>query len=331
MSGYTTKSTVNNSKLSKLSKSIRVMKKRFSPFLVSMCLLVVLVSCEDQIDPTLESAESQVVVDAWLNNKAGQQVINITLSQNYFDNTLPPGLSGATVVVRNLRSGRLFSFIETNTDGDYRWTPAAPADRLGQPGDQFELDIQLGNERFVAESRMGRVPAIDSVTFSFEEDDAFLPDSSYTAEFWAVDPAGSGDTYWIRAYKNGQLLNKPSEISVAFDAGFSNGGNFDGITFIPPLRTSINPFDEDENEEILSPYKIGDSVYVELNSITEEAFNFLNEVRIQTDRPGGFSELFAAPIANVSTNIRNTNANGRRVLGFFNVAAVSGAGKRLVQ
>jgi hypothetical protein len=177
---------------------------------------------------------------------------------------------------------------------------------------------------------MGRVPPIDSVTFFLEEDDLFQP-GSYLAEFWADDPAGTGDTYWIRAFKNGQILNKPSEISVAFDAGFSNGGNFDGITFIPPLRTSINPFEENENDEVVSPYIIGDSVYVELNSITEEAFNFLSEVRIQTDRPGGFSELFAAPIANVPTNIRNINVNGRTALGFFNVAAVSGAGKKLVQ
>jgi cobyrinic acid a,c-diamide synthase len=74
---------------------------------------------------------------------------------------------------------------------------------------------------------------------------------------------------------------------------------------------------------------VGDSVYVEIHSITPEAFNFLNQVVIQIDRPGGFSELFAAPLANVSTNISNMNSNGKPVVGFFCVSAVSTAGKRL--
>ena len=124
-------------------------------------------------------------------------------------------------------------------------------------------------------------------------------------------------------------MNKPSEINLAYDAGFSAGGNFDGVSFITPIRQGINPFDQDDNDEIIPPYLPGDSVYVEIHSITLEAFNFMNEVAIQTNRPGGFSELFASPISNVSTNIFNANNSSRKALGFFNVAAVSGLGKRL--
>lgn len=295
---------------------------------ILLCAIIglALAGCEDVIDPNLEEADALVVVDAWLNDKPGNQTIVLTTSQPYFDNTLPPGIGGASVVVRNTTSGRNFTFIESAQSGEYRWAPPTPGDVIGVPGDQFELEIVTGSDTYRSTSRMGRVPAIDSVTFTFEEEDAFFPDS-YVAEFWARDPVGRGDTYWIRAWKNGQPLNKPEDISIAFDAGFSNGGNFDGIIFIPPLRTSINPFDTDENDEFLSPYNIGDSVYVELTSITEAAFNYLNEVRVQTDRPGGFAELFAAPIANVSTNI--TSPSGKRALGFFNVASVSAAGKRL--
>jgi hypothetical protein len=69
-------------------------------------------------------------------------------------------------------------------------------------------------------------------------------------------------------------------------------------------------------------------VNVQIHSITLASFNYLSELTIQTDRPGGFSELFAKPLANVSTNITNANANGSKVVGFFNVAAVSSLGKR---
>lgn len=292
-------------------------------FIIIFFALVV-VSCEDVISPTLEQADPILVIDAWINNKQGNQVINITRSQPYFENSLPAGVSGAQVRVSDSR-GNVFQFAETKP-GVYVWTPTGNA-VFGTLGEKYNLEVRIGADTFVSESRMGRVPKVDSITFFMEEGGQFM-DEMYLAEFWAVDPIEPGDAYWIRTYKNGEPLLKPADIITAYDAGFSKGGNFNGVEFIPPIRRAINPFDEDENEEIKSPYVVGDSVYVEINAVTEAAFNFLNEVRIQTDRPGGFGELFSTPLANVSTNIRNTNANGSKVLGFFNVGAVSGFGRK---
>ena len=141
---------------------------------------------------------------------------------------------------------------------------------------------------------------------------------------------GTGDTYWIKSFKNGLFLNKPQELNIAYDAAFAAGGNVDGLIFIPPIRDTINPFDEDENDNFLSPFEDGDSVYVELHSITQEAFRFFQQVQIQTNRPGGFAELFAQPLANVPTNIVNGGPDlDVLALGFFNVAAVESNGKRL--
>jgi hypothetical protein len=157
----------------------------------------------------------------------------------------------------------------------------------------------------------------------------FFPDA-YFAEFWSRDFIGSGDTYWIKSFKNGIYLNEPAEINIAYDAGFSEGGNVDGLIFIPPIRDAINPFEQDEDDEFISPFEDGDSVYVEIHSITNETFRFLNDVRIQTDRPGGFAELFAVPLSNVPTNIQYLGGDPQIVVaGFFNVAAVRSAGKTL--
>ena len=188
--------------------------------------------------------------------------------------------------------------------------------------------METETDRYEASTSIGRVPVIDSLTFLFEEELGFFPDR-YTAEFWSRDPAGKGDTYWIKAWKNDTLLLRPSEINLAFDAGFSEGGNLDGVTFITPIRQAINPFNTDKDGNFLSPYLPGDTVRVEIHSISKEAFTFLNEVVIQTDRSGGFAELFAAPMANVGTNIVNVDKKGRTALGFFNVASVSRFGKRL--
>ncbi len=290
---------------------------------------LLMISCEDEISPELENADAIIVIDAWLNNKPGEQLIKISQTQPYFENILPPGVSGASVTVRD-ELGMEYSFVEdVNQSGNYIWTPVAN-EVIGMIGRTYTLSVQLNGETFVARSSMGRVPVIDSLTFRFEEANAFQSES-FLAEFWATDFPGPNDTYLIKAWKNGVLLNKPSEINLAYDAGFSAGGNFDGVTFITPIRQAINPFEQDENDEFLSPYQPGDSTYVEIHSITLEAFNFMNEVIIQTNRPGGFSELFATPISNVSTNIFNTNNNGSQVLGFFNVAAVSGSGKKFDQ
>lgn len=296
-------------------------------YLVGIISLVFVLGCEDQITPELPLAPDVMVVDAFINNLDSVQTIKLTWSRPYFENVLAEGIAGAQVSVEN-SDGRVFLFAE-NESGKYQWDPIVDGP-LGLIGDTLTLSIDVNGMAYSATSQMNRVPDIDSVTFRFEEEDFIFPDS-YFAEFWSRDPLGPGDTYWIKSYKNGQFLNQPNEINIAFDAGFSEGGNVDGLIFIPPIRDTINPFEESEDDGFLSPFEDGDSVYVEIYSITREAFDFLNNVRIQTDRPGGFAELFATPLANIRTNVSylGDDDQGVVVTGFFSVSAVKGAGKRL--
>jgi len=293
-------------------------------------LIALLMSCETIINPELEKTEPVLVVDAWLNSQPKSQNIKLMQTQPYFDNGLPPGVSSATVSVKNETDSRIFIFNEEATTGNYSWTPSSATDSLGKTGDVFTLTITSGSDTYTANSVLGRVPSIDSITFTFEPASGFLPDYYY-AEFWANEPIGSGDAYWIKAWRNDTLLAKPSEMNIAYDAGFTESGNIDGVTFIAPIRQGISPFDTDDDGQLISPYKVGDSVYVEIHSLSKAAFNFLFEVQIQTDRPGGFAELFAAPLANVHTNITNTNPSGKKAVGFFNIGMISRNGKRLIE
>lgn len=289
-------------------------------------LIIVLTACEDQINPELPEAPPVLIIDAFLTNQDSVQTIRITQSQAYFDNSLLQGVSGASVLVLN-SNGSIANFDEVEK-GYYQWDPMIDGPIAGE-GDSLTLQVSIGEDLFQSTSITKRVPEIDSITFRFEEENLFLPDS-YFAEFWSRDLLGAGDTYWIKSYKNGVYLNQPDEINIAFDAGFSEGGNVDGLIFIPPIRDLINPFEQDENDKFISPFEDGDSVFVEIHSITNETFFFLNEVRIQTDRHGGFAELFATPLSNVPTNIEYIgNQEEVVVTGFFNVALVIGAGKTL--
>ena len=299
------------------------MKRSQSLSALLVLLMTILSSCEDQIEPTLEDAPALLVIDAWLTNQNIPQNIRITQTQSYFDNSAVTTVEGADVSIED-SNGRVYQFIEDDF-GNYQWRPTG-GNTFGEVGLEFELTIALNGKIYSATSTMTRVPEIDSISFRFEEEDFVFPDS-YWAEFWSRDPLGPGDTYWIKTYKNGEFLSNPDEINIAFDAGFSEGGNIDGLIFIPPIRDAINPLDE-VDDEFVSPYKDGDNIRVELHSITNEAFTFLNELALQINRPGGFAELFATPLSNVPTNIVSSDPN-ETVAGFFNVSAVSTAQDQL--
>lgn len=297
------------------------MKNKISAIIIAL----VFFGCEDRIFPDLATNDPIIVVDAWINDQPTPQIIKLTTTQPYFDNSLPSGVPGATITVTS-SSGKKYDFNAQGADGEYVWAPSAEVPHISGIGETFTIEINVDGKKIISNSRMGRVPPIDSVRFHFVKASQIFPDA-YFAEFFARDPVGRGDTYWIRTWKNGKPLNKPSEISVAYDAGFSAGGPVDGLVFIQPIRDSVNPFDVDQNDSFLAPYLPGDSVYVELHSISNDAFDFLNRVVIQTNRSGGFGELFAEPLSNVGTNL--TRTDGGKVLGYFNVAAVSKLGAKL--
>jgi len=288
---------------------------------ISLFILIITVvfGCEDDIFPTLEETPSQIVVDAWIDNFSQTQTINITRTLEYYDASQAPGVENAIVIVSD-EAGNIFNFTEVQP-GLYQWSPNNLLPNMGVVGTNYDLTIQIGNTLIQANSTMNRVPDMDSIKFRFEEESIEYVEGYY-AEFFARDFEGNADTYWIKAFKNGVFLNRPEEINIAFDAGFSEGGGIDNLVFIPPIRDAINPFDPDFE---LPGYDPGDSVYVEIHSISNEAFDFMTELFLQISRPGGFGELFAVPLANLPTNMNSD----QDVLGFFNVAAVSTEGKRL--
>lgn len=270
--------------------------------------LSVCISCEDIIDIDLAEADTVLVVDGWINDLPETQSITLSLSQPYFENSSPPAVTDAKVkVTRN--DGMVFNFTHIE-NGVYQW--GAPNERLGAPGDQFQLEIDYDEVLYNASSEIRRVPAIDSIGLEFRENELLVDDGIY-AQFYARDFGGSGDTYWIKTFKNGKYLEKSQELNIAYDAGFDAGTGIDGIVFIPPIRELVNAL----NEDLLpTPYVTGDEITVEIHSISIEAFNFLEIARDQINN--GDNGIFSIPLANPRSNII-----GGEVLGFFNVAAVS--------
>ena len=280
---------------------------------ILVILTAVLSSCEDPIDVTLIEAEPLLVVDAWLNDIDETQVIKLTSSQPYFDNTPATGVTNAEVRVTR-DDGEVFEFSHT-TNGTYTNT-LSPNTAIGNVGNSFTLNINIGDKEYAATTVLNRSAPIDSIRQEFRENEVFGDDGIY-CELISRDPVGLGDTYWIKAYKNGQYLNRASEINIAYDAGFDSGGEIDGFIFITPIRELINPLSDDL---IPTPWIPGDTVKVEVHSMTEANFFYMETFRDQLINSQ--NGIFAEPLSNTEGIVVHTNGD-ENVLGTFNVASVS--------
>lgn len=279
-------------------------------------ILIALIACESTADVDLPEAVPTLTVDAFINNKPENQHIVLSFSQDFLNNDIYQPAEGAVVTVTDDDGNPPLVFSESETPGVYVWESTSDRPIIGNDSTSYTLAIDYQGNEFLSVSEMTRTTTVDSILF-FEENEPFSDDIIFEGRIISRDPIGVGDAYWIKTFWNGNFLSRPSEINIAFDAGLNPGAAIDGQEFIIPIKVGINPQDDDES------YTIGDMVKVEIHSLTEEAFNYLLELQIQTDRPGGFGELFSVPLANLSTNILAENNPEVAVLGFFSVSSVS--------
>ncbi len=269
--------------------------------------LLFFTACEKVITMDVAEGKQQLVVDGFLTNEAGAQKIKLSVSQPYFDNSSITGATGATVkVISSANDTFLFS---DNNNGEYTWTPVGN-DTLCKIGLTYTLHVSYKGSSYESSTDVHPVPAVDSITFS--KGGSFGPpsaNSTYSAQFFAKDSAGQDDYCWIKYYRNDTLFSTASDILVVVN-GALNAPGADGFEFIVPVRYGINNFSK--------PYHLGDSVKVEILSITEETWQFFNEAQTQMTNGG----LFATPPANVRTNIKKTSGDGISAIGWFSTSAL---------
>lgn len=265
-------------------------------------------SCTTVIDAKLDTGPVQLSVDGIITDQPGSQTIRLTQSAAYFDSSVPTPATSATVTVAD-DAGKTYSFSDPDNDGYYVWQPAGK-DTLGHIGRTYQLSIAYQGETYRASSKINPIPPIDSMIFVKRKRSPLSKIEGYRGEFYAVDIPNEVDYYRVRFFRNGELQNKPNNIITSQDGAFRGASTVtDGLTFIVPIRRSINPD---------SLYALNDVVKVEVQSITLDAFNFWQQLRTQITNGG----LFATPPTNVPTNIINTNASGRKATGFFSASAV---------
>jgi len=307
------------------------MKKQIFFFLA----ILIFASCEDIIEVDVTDGESQLVVDAWINDLPETQTIRLTRTESYFENTFADGVTGANVYIGEGSISQtdtiidmLYEFKDEDNDGTYTWTPG-PGDQLIKTGKDYGLFVQLEDDLYVSVSRGNRSMPIDSIGYEFMEEMVGQPEGIY-AQVYARDSISPDpqvpDVYWIKAFKNGEFLNKPSEMNLAWNNVFGPGDMDTTLSLlIPPLRLGINRVPDFEDDAVddpdVPPYQIGDNIRVEIHSLTPEAFFFLSQAREQMTN--GDNGIFALPVTNVPTNIFPAEEGAKEnPIGFFCVSRV---------
>lgn len=276
------------------------MQNKLSISLLLFSFIFLCSSCEDVVDLTLPDGETQLVIDGWLTNQEGEKQVILSNTTNYFNNVLSSFETNALVVLNN-EDGPIDTLAE-KSNGLYI------TDYVGQIGTSYHLYIRTNSGEEYA-SIPEQLQAVSNITKIYSK---FVKASTFEEEGYYVfietdEPVGVGNFYQWKQYVNGVYLNTPSDL-LFFSDEFTDGNP------IREFKVTVN-----------DPLELGDTYLIQQLSISENAYEFFNQLQIQTAFVG---TLFDNPPAALKGNIINLNPSGKKPLGYFGVSAVSD--KRLI-
>jgi len=313
-------------------------------------LFGLLSACIKTINIDAGLGEIQVVVDGLLvynpNDPAKliPDTIKIGRSVDYLDNTSRPVINDAVVIVKD----SLLQVLDTLKfigEGKYITSKIKPViDGI------YILNMYLSTgEHYRASSYINRLAdfrrlyAVDTIRTVGPVGP--VPKGGFVVlDAWDVAGQGDrnqGDNYRFKYFvkrkfnldnpyfkKNlnteWQFYYQPDNLILASE---SSQGNRNPISieapFNLPLKLAVMGVEPAilEDKPIYFP---GDSIKVQIYSVTEEHLFFYNRLRTEllNGAGGGFSGLFATPIANVPTNVLGVNTD-KKALGWFGAASVA--------
>jgi hypothetical protein len=272
-------------------------------------------ACEDTIDLNVAKGTSYPVLDAWITNEPGLQVIRFTNSVPYTEQTPSPLIKDAIITLIDETANQTYAF--NFTDSAYTFNPGEEVS-LGVIGHAYRLRVVYKGETFEATDTIKRITPIDSITYKYKtKSENAVPKDGYYAKFHAKDIEGAVDYYWIRSYRNNISHRVADTYSVD---GYFDQSVQDGASFILPIQEAVTDYDH--------PFLLNDKIIVKIRSLTYQSHFFLTQVDYQLNAGG----LFAKVLENVKCNAVNVTTGGgtQKLLGWFGTSAVSSK-EKLVQ
>lgn len=269
------------------------MKTTFLNLILSILTISLLASCEDVIEINLPQGKTLLAVDGGITTLNRPDTVRLTLTAPYFENKPATAVIEASLTISDNEGNK--ETLRQVSNGNYI------INMRGKVGNTYTLTIKYKGEEYEAVTQVKRISTIDSLAVRFEKPSEAQKEGYYVYLF-VPEPAGEGDYYRFRVYKNDTLSNRPEDLSISYDK-LVDGNRIDNL--------QIN----------FKPYQKNDRIKVEIIAITEDHFQFYTEMRAQINNGG----LNALPPANVRTNIFNKNPKGTQAVGYFGGMSISAA------
>ena len=254
-------------------------------------------ACESQNIEDIIVKENLMVIESWLTDELKIQTIRITQSSAFTSKESIYLVDNAEVTIHD-NTGLSHPF-EYTKEGFYE----SLNEFAGQKESSYRLSIQLFNGDLIQSKWQTMPQKTEIIQLSVESfiDNTQLENVLYYPKIFVVDNEETTNFYRWKFYQGKNRYEQQNPIIIQNDLFFN--GNF-----IP------NTFDE-------FFYQERDTMIVELQSITSEAYDFLNTLRINlnTLTPIGNLTTFVP----VSSNLTNSNNPQQEILGFFSCISIS--------
>ncbi len=271
----------------------------FWPFSVS--------SCTERINNIqLDNTFKHLVVYGEITSETGIHWVRLSSTENYFYNKPSPPVTGAAVFISDGTDTTMLS--ENQEDKGLYQTYDGYRGIAGKTYtlyiDKVDINGDGKTEGYQASSFLPPVNPVDSITLTYTKNTF---SSGWEIHVWAQDPGDQKNFYAFKAWKNGVLLTDTlTEYFVQNDELF-NGNYTYGI--------EAQYLSDRNGTEKAVP---GDTVTFELDGITEDYYNFIQDAKAESF---GSNPLFSGPPANITGNISNN------ALGFFTAYSVAKASR----
>jgi hypothetical protein len=251
-----------------------------------------LISCEDNVDIALDTAQPKLVIDAvikWQKGTLGnEQKIKLTTTTDYYTNTIPV-VSGATVYITN-STNTVFNFIETPNTGEYVCMSFIPV-----INENYTLTVINNGQTYKATDKLLATPDIDNIS------QISVPGVGGTdliqVKFFYQDN-GLENNFYLIGFKNNTKAF--TEFGVIRDR-FFQGNQMFGFYTDDKLKT-------------------GDQLDIYLQGISERYNNYMEKLLNIAATDGG--NPFATPPASLRGNIINQTNEENFPLGYFSLGEI---------
>ncbi|GEM_PF-4383515 len=244
-------------------------------------ILILLQSCEEKTDLTLDTIPPKIVVNGILTDELIHQQINLTKTSDYFSNTAPEGLSGAEIIV--VYNSITETFSETKTPGVYK------SDKVFKVKPDITYNLKITNA--VLEGKSYNLEASSKVK---ESDNIVKISLAYSDKkesvrvYMHAENNIDGNNYACKAIKNSIMVSDTLTEYILFTEKDYGNISYNGLWVY--------------NLDLTKPTEaatVSDVISIEFLNISNEYYEFLNAAQ----QAASYNPMMSSPPANIYTNL----------------------------